>query len=60
MGHSTDIEQTWFGTRRWQEGEREADEDIRVGRVHSFDNAEDAIAYLHKRAERRHEKRGSI
>jgi hypothetical protein len=28
-----DADQTWFGTREWQEGEGEADEDIRAGRV---------------------------
>lgn len=45
-----DKDQAWFWTKRWQEGEREADEDIRAGRVHRFDNAEAAIAYLHQRA----------
>jgi AbrB family looped-hinge helix DNA binding protein len=45
-----DKDQAWFWTRRWQEGERDADEDIRAGRVHSFDNVEDAIAHLHERA----------
>lgn len=47
-----DKEQAWFWTRRWQEGEREAEEDIRAGRVHRFDNAEEAIAFLHKEAEK--------
>ena len=47
-----DKEQAWFWTRRWQEGEREAEEDIRTGRIHSFDSAKEAIAFLHKRAER--------
>ena len=44
-----DKEQAWFWTRRWQEGEKEAEEDIRAGRIHSFDNAKEAIAFLHKR-----------
>jgi len=44
-----DKEQAWFWTKRWQEGEREAEEDIRAGRVHSFDSAKEAIAFLHKR-----------
>ena len=48
-----DKEQAWFWTERWQEGEREAEEDIRAGRVDSFDNAKDAIAFLHKRAKKR-------
>lgn len=47
-----DKEQAWFWTRRWQEGEKEAEEDIRDGRVHSFDEAKDAIAFLHKRAKK--------
>jgi AbrB family looped-hinge helix DNA binding protein len=47
-----DKEQAWFWTRRWQEGEREAEEDIRAGRTHSFDSAEEAVAFLHERAER--------
>lgn len=46
-----DKDQAWFWTKRWQEGEKEADEDIRAGRVHSFANAEEAIAFLHKEAE---------
>ncbi len=47
-----DKEQAWFWTRRWQEGEREAEEDIRAGRTHSFDSAQEAVAFLHKRAQR--------
>lgn len=44
-----DKSQAWFWTERWQEGEREAEEDIRAGRVEHFDNADEAIAYLHKK-----------
>ncbi len=47
-----DKEQAWFWTRRWQEGEREAEEDIRAGRTHSFDSAQEAVAFLHKRTKR--------
>jgi hypothetical protein len=43
-----DKEQAWFWTRRWQEGEREAEEDIRAGRVHNFDSARQAVTFLHK------------
>ena len=46
-----DKEQAWFWTKRWQEGEREAEEDIRAGRVHRFDTAKEAIAFLRKRLE---------
>ncbi|MBU0567176.1 AbrB/MazE/SpoVT family DNA-binding domain-containing protein [bacterium] len=28
-----DKDQAWFWTKEWQEGEREADEDIKTGRV---------------------------
>jgi AbrB family looped-hinge helix DNA binding protein len=42
-----DSEQAWFWTKRWQEGEREAEEDIRSGQVHRFTDAKSAIQYLH-------------
>lgn len=45
-----DKEQAWFWTRRWQEGEKEAEEDIRAGRLHSFANADETIDFLHKQA----------
>jgi len=48
-----DKDQVWFWTKRWQEGEREAEEDIRAGRLHHFDNVEDAIAFLHERARKK-------
>lgn len=51
-----DKEQAWFWTERWQQGEKEAEEDIRTGRVHHFPGAEDAIAFLHKQAEKRQDK----
>lgn len=38
--------QVYFWADEWQEGERQADEDIRAGRTKRFDNAEDAIAWL--------------
>jgi AbrB family looped-hinge helix DNA binding protein len=45
-----DKDQAWFWTRRWQEGERQADEDIKAGRVHSFPDAKSAIAALNESA----------
>jgi AbrB family looped-hinge helix DNA binding protein len=45
-----DKDQAWFWTKRWQEGEREADEDIKAGRVYSFPDAKSAIASLHEYA----------
>lgn len=41
-------DQAWFWTKSWQQGEREADEDIKAGRVSkSYDNADDLIRALH-------------
>lgn len=45
-----DKDQAWFWTKRWQEGEKEADEDIRAGRVHRFDTFEEGINFLHEQA----------
>lgn len=39
-------DQAWFWTKEWQEGEREAEEDIRAGRVKTFDNVDDLVADL--------------
>jgi len=41
-----DRDSAYFWTDEWQEGEREADEDIRAGRVISFDDPEEGIQYL--------------
>ena len=43
-----DKDQTWFWTKRWQEGEEEVEEDISAGRLHQFNNAEEAIDFLHE------------
>jgi AbrB family looped-hinge helix DNA binding protein len=45
-----DKDQAWFWTKRWQEGERQADEDIKAGRVYSFPDAKSAIASLKEAA----------
>ncbi len=45
-----DKEQAWFWTNRWQQGEKEAEEDIRANRVHNFPDAKKAVAFLHKQA----------
>ena len=39
-------DQAWFWADRWQQMEREADEDIRAGRVSSADTAEELIEIL--------------
>ena len=50
-----DKDQAWFWTRRWQQGEKEAEEDIRDGRVHRFPDAKSAVTFLSSRpAEMRH------
>jgi bifunctional DNA-binding transcriptional regulator/antitoxin component of YhaV-PrlF toxin-antitoxin module len=40
------VEQQWFWTERWQEMEREADEDISVGRLRSHESPEEFLAHL--------------
>ena len=40
-------DQAWFWTREWQEGEREAEEDIEQGRVSGpFDSVDQLMRYL--------------
>lgn len=46
-----DDDQSWFWTPEWQEAEKEADEDIAAGRVHTFDTVDDAISFLHREAD---------
>ena len=41
-----DRSQTYFWTKRWQEGELQAEEDIRSGHVINFYNVADLIADL--------------
>jgi len=41
-----DKSQAFFWTKKWQEGEKEADEDIKAGRVKVFDSAEELIKDL--------------
>lgn len=44
-----DKSQAYFWTRRWQEGEKEADEDIKAGRVKAFDSVEELIGDLEQK-----------
>jgi AbrB family looped-hinge helix DNA binding protein len=48
-----DKEQAWFWTNRWQQGEKEAEEDIRAGRVHRFPDSKSAVAFLHRQAKKK-------
>ena len=41
--------QAYFWTRRWQEGEREADDDIKAGQVRTFESAEELIKDLEQK-----------
>jgi len=41
-----DKNQAYFWTKRWQEGEREADEYIRAGRVRTFNSVEELVEDL--------------
>jgi AbrB family looped-hinge helix DNA binding protein len=41
-----DKNQAYFWTKKWQDAEKEADEDIRVGRVKVFDSVEELIKDL--------------
>jgi AbrB family looped-hinge helix DNA binding protein len=43
-----DAEQAWFWSKEWQEAEREAEEDIKAGRVKKFKTVEDLIKDLDK------------
>ena len=41
-----DSSQSWFWTDEWQAGEREASEDIAVGRTRPFESDEEFLASL--------------
>ena len=41
-----DKSQAYFWTKRWQEGEREVDEDIKAGRVKVFDSVDELVKDL--------------
>ncbi len=43
-----DPSQAYFWTKEWQEGEKEAERDIRAGRVKAFKNAKDLMRDLER------------
>ena len=43
---AVDRSQAYFWTSRWQKGEQEAEEDLRAGRVSTFENVDDLIKDL--------------
>jgi AbrB family looped-hinge helix DNA binding protein len=46
-----DRSQAYFWTRRWQQGEREAEEDLQAGRYRDFNRMEDLIQSLEDETE---------
>lgn len=46
MSDPTTPSQPWFWTEEWQAGEREVDEMLARGEVHTFASAEALISYL--------------
>jgi bifunctional DNA-binding transcriptional regulator/antitoxin component of YhaV-PrlF toxin-antitoxin module len=44
-----DKSQAYFWTRRWQKGEKEATEDIRAGRVRTFDSVDELMKELDRK-----------
>ena len=48
-----DKQQVWFWSERWQQGETEAQGDIRTGHTYKFANAESAIDFLHAKVSKR-------
>ncbi|MFH1381497.1 MAG: AbrB/MazE/SpoVT family DNA-binding domain-containing protein [Chloroflexota bacterium] len=51
-----DKEQAWFWTERWQQGEKEAEADIRAGRVHRFADIDEATTFLNKQTKKKNVK----
>lgn len=47
-----DPDQWWFWTEKWQQMEREADEDIAAGNFIRFESGEEFLAYLERIEER--------
>lgn len=41
-----DASQAWFWTREWQEGEREASEDVKAGRLNTSRSSDDFLRSL--------------
>ncbi len=43
-----DKSQSYFWTKKWQDAEKEADEDIKAGRVKAFSSVDDLVKDLEK------------
>jgi len=44
-----DQSQAWFWSQRWQDGERQAANDISTGATHTFSDGAAAVEFLHAR-----------
>jgi len=44
-----DKSQAYFWTKQWQKGEKEADEDIKAGRVRTFESVDELIKDLEQK-----------
>ena len=53
-----DKQQAWFWSERWQQGEVEAQENIRTGHTYRFSDAASAVDFLHDEASKRPGKAG--
>lgn len=50
----TESSQAYFWTEKWQQGEKQAETDIREDRVQSFETVEDLVNWLDKPHDRFH------
>ena len=46
---AVELDQAYFWTKEWQEGEKEANEDIKKKRVKDFKNVKGIIKHLHSK-----------
>ncbi len=46
---SIPADQAYFWTKRWQEGEGRADEDIKAGRVYAYQSAQEMVREMKKK-----------
>jgi AbrB family looped-hinge helix DNA binding protein len=47
-----DVSQAWFWSQRWQDGEKQAEQDVSNGATHAFGDAAAAVDFLRARAEK--------
>lgn len=50
---SVDAGQVWFWSRKWQEGEKEADQDLEEGRVRRFESVKDLTREIKQKRKKR-------